>query len=160
MSNIVALGFANEAAADAFMSKLDDMGSQEIVTLTDLVKVTVNEDGEPKLHHKDSLTAGGAVLGGFLGGMVGLLFLNPIAGAAVGAAGGAAIGAASGDYDIDDDFIKQASEALKPGTAALFMQVEASVPDRVQAEIEGTQATVISTSLSEEAETRLRDALS
>ncbi len=160
MSNIVALGFPNEAAADAFMSKLDDMGSQEIVTLTDLVKVTVNENGEPKLHHKASPTTGGAVVGGFLGGMVGLIFLNPIAGAAIGAAGGAAVGAATGDYGIDDDFIKQTSDALKPGTAALFMQVEASVPDQVQAEIEGTQATVISTTLSEESETRLRDALS
>jgi uncharacterized membrane protein len=159
MSNLVALAFNDEAAADAFMSKLEDMGAEEIVQLEDLVKVTVDETGEAKLHHKASLVTGGAVVGGFLGGIVGLLFLSPVAGAALGAAGGAAIGAASGDYGIDDDFIKQSSEALTPGSAALFMLVKSSVPDRVQAEISGTEATVITTNLSEESEARLRDAL-
>jgi len=159
MSNLVVLGFANDAEADAFMSKLDNMGSEEIVTLTDLVKVTVDDNGKVKLHHKDSMVTGGAVVGGFLGGVVGMIFLSPVAGAAIGAAGGAAVGAATGDYGIDDDFIKKTSEALKPGTAALFIQVEASVPDRVQAEIDGTEATVITTTLSEDAEARLRDAL-
>jgi uncharacterized membrane protein len=159
MSRLVALGFDSEAAADDFMDKLDEMGEEEIITLEDLVKVTVDENGEAKLHHKASLVSGGAVVGGFLGGAVGLLFLNPVAGAALGAAGGAAIGAASGDYGIDDDFIKQTSEALTPGSAALFMLVKESVPDRVEAEIAGTHATVIATNVSEEAEARLRAAL-
>jgi uncharacterized membrane protein len=135
------------------------MGAEEIITLEDLVKVTVDQEGTPKLHHKASLVTGGAVVGGLLGGIVGMLFLAPVAGAAVGAAGGAAIGAASGDYGIDDDFIKQTSEALTPGSAALFMLVKDSVPERVQAEITGTQATVITTNLSEEAEAKLRDTL-
>ena len=160
MSNLVALGFKDKASAEAFMTKLDDMGSEDIIEVVDLVLVTVDDDGTPKLHHKDSLVTGGAVVGGFLGGIVGMLFLAPVAGAAIGAAGGAAVGAASGDYGIDDDFIKQTSEALTPGSAALFMQVQATVPDRVQAEIEGTEATVITTSLSADAETRLKSALS
>ena len=159
MSNLVALGFEDEAAADAFMSKLEDMQGEEVLELEDLVLVTVDADGTPKLHHKDSLVSGGAVFGGFLGGIVGMLFLAPVAGAAIGAAGGAAIGAASGDYGIDDDFIRQASDALKPGNAALFMMVASSVPDRVEAEIAGTRATIITANISDEAKARLQAAL-
>jgi uncharacterized membrane protein len=66
----------------------------------------------------------------------------------------------SGDYGIDDDFIKQTSESLKPGAAALFLMIDPVNADKVRAEIEGTTATVISTTLSPEAEEALRAALS
>lgn len=159
MSNLVVLGFDNDAAAEAFKSKLEGMQTEEILELEDFVKVTVDDGGKAKIHHGASMVSGGAVFGGFLGGLVGMLFLSPVAGAAVGAAGGALVGAATGDYGIDDDFIKKTSETLTPGSAALFLLVSKSTPDKVEAEIQGANATVLTTNLSDDAEARLRAAL-
>ena len=128
MSNLVVLGFENELAADAFISKIENSGDEGPLTVDNLVKVTVDPDGQAKLHHEGSLVSGGAVFGGFLGTLVGSLFLSPIAGAAIGAAGGAAIGAASGGHGLSDDFVKETSEMLAPGSAALFMLVESRMP--------------------------------
>lgn len=161
MSEIVVLGFEDEASADAFGDKLQFMaGDEQALRLDDAVKVTVGEDGKVKLHHEFSMTRGGAAVGGILGLVVGTLFLNPIAGAAVGAAGGAAIGRMTGDYGINDDFIEGTSEALSPGSAALFLMVTNVDAEKVRAEIEGTHATVISTTLSAESEEALRATLS
>jgi uncharacterized membrane protein len=160
MSNIVVLGFANEEAADEFSAKLRDLYAENNLIIDDAVKVTVNDAGKVKLHHEGvSAVGGGAVVGGFLGGAVGLLFLNPVAGAAVGAAAGAGWGAHSGESGIDKDFIKGTADALQPGTAALFLMVQEANAARVKAEIEGTGATVIMTTLSAEAEANLKAAL-
>jgi uncharacterized membrane protein len=160
MSNIVVLGFANEGAADEFSAKLRDLYAENNLIIEDAVKVTVGAEGKIKVHREGvSPIGGGAVIGGFLGGAVGLLFLNPIAGAAVGAAAGAGLGATEGAHGIDKDFIKGTSDALKPGTAALFLQVDESNAQRVKAEIQGTGATVIVTTLSPEVEAKLKAAL-
>jgi uncharacterized membrane protein len=82
-----------------------------------------------------------------------------VAGAALGAAGGAAIGKLSGDQGIDDDFVKETSAALTPGAAAVFLMIDKRMPDKVEGHIKGLQATVISTTLNEESEARLRAAL-
>jgi uncharacterized membrane protein len=160
MSNIVVLGFANEMAADEFSAKLRDLYAENNLIIVDAVKVTVGEDGKIKIHREGISAIGGdALIGGFLGGAVGLLFLNPVAGAAVGAATGAGYGAHSGGHGIDEDFIEGTSDALKPGTAALFLQVDEANAERVKAEIEGTEATVIMTTLSADAEAQLKAAL-
>jgi uncharacterized membrane protein len=160
MSNIVVLGFADEAAADEFSAKLRDLYAENNLIIVDAVKVTVSDDNKVKLHREGMSAIGGdAVVGGILGGAVGLLFLNPVAGAAVGAAAGAGWGAHSGGHGIDKDFIEGTSDVLQPGTAALFLQVDEANADRVKAEIEGTGATVITTTLSPEAEAKLKAAL-
>lgn len=135
------------------------MAAEEIIEVEDLVVVTIDADGTPEVQRGGSLAAGGAVVGGFLGGVVGLLFLSPVVGAAIGAAGGAAIGAVSRDHGIEEDFVEKTSAVLTPGSAAVFMLVTKSVPDKVRAEIEGVEATVISTDLSEDSEARLHQAL-
>jgi uncharacterized membrane protein len=159
MSNLVVLGFKDEPSAEAFASKVRKMVSEGILDIDDAAKVVVDADGKRHIDKGSSLAAGGAVVGGFLGALVGTLFLAPVAGAAIGAAGGAAIGGLSGDHGIDKDFIEQTSEALQPGTAAIFLLVSKSSPDEVEAEIKGVEATVISTNVAPEAEQRLRDAL-
>jgi len=160
MSNVVALGFKDEASADAFMAKVQKMQDEDLLEIDDSVRVTVGENGEAKIHKSGSLVSGGAVLGGFVGAVVGTLFLAPVAGAALGAAGGAAIGGMSGDYGIDKDFVKQTSELLKPGTVALFFMVDKTVPDKIEAELKGTDAKLIRTTLTPETQAQLESALS
>jgi uncharacterized membrane protein len=81
----------------------------------------------------------------------------PLLGMALGAAGGAAAGALS-DYGIDDNFMKQLGEALEPGGAAVIALVRKVTVDKILPEIK-IPGKVIQTSLSNENEHALRDAL-
>ena len=75
--------------------------------------------------------------------LVGWLFLMPLAGAAFGAAGGA-LGGALVDVGINDqDMKQQANEALKPGTAGLFLLIRKMTTDKVLEDLKGAGGTVI-----------------
>ena len=64
------------------------------------------------------------------------------------------------DIGSDDDFIKSVGSEITPGTSAIFLMIEASTPDRVLDEVRGRgDIRVLSTSLSKDAEERLREAL-
>lgn len=105
MSTIMALGFADESDADAFRTTISALVDEAALEVEDAVTVSVSPGGEPSYRHHNSVARGGALMGGLLGGVVGLFFLNPVAGAAVGALGGAAIGKLTGDYGIEEQFI-------------------------------------------------------
>jgi uncharacterized membrane protein len=63
------------------------------------------------------------------------------------------------DYGIDDKFIKGLSNQIKPGSSALFLQVERATGDKVVERLSRYQPTLLRTSLSQEAEDKLRAAL-
>ena len=122
-----------------------------------------------KVHIKQAvnLTALGAAAGGTRGAMwgalVGLLFMNPLAGMAIGAITGAGAGALSGslaDYGIRDDFVKKLSATIPEDSSALFVLFRSLTEDKVLREIEPYKPRVLKTSLSNEAEARLRATLS
>jgi uncharacterized membrane protein len=100
----------------------------------------------------------GAASGSFWGLLIGIIFLNPILGVALGAASGAISGALS-DYGVNDKFMKDLSESLKPGNAALFLLIRKVTGDKVLAAVKGTGGTVLKTSLDDGKEKALRDAL-
>lgn len=156
MAQLIVLGFENEAAADDFMAKLKQMTKEQIIGLQDVVKVVRREDGKTKIHQSLNLTGAGALSGGFWGMLIGLIFWMPWLGFAIGAASGALAGKMS-DMGIDDTFIKDTAENIQPGQAAVFMLVGEQTPDRVEAEIKGTNARVIKTNLSAEQEAHLRE---
>jgi uncharacterized membrane protein len=76
----------------------------------------------------------------------------------VGAAAGGAAGAMT-DAGVDDAFMKNLGEDLKPGSAALIVLVRESTPDKVLPRISPYGGRVIHSSLSDDAEARLREAL-
>jgi uncharacterized membrane protein len=85
-----------------------------------------------------------------------------LAGLLTGAAFGAGAGALLGvlvDYGIDDAFIRPLGTTIEPGSSALFVLVRGVTPDKVLPELSQFQGTVLRTSLSNEQEARLRQAL-
>jgi uncharacterized membrane protein len=60
---------------------------------------------------------------------------------------------------IDKEFQDQVREMLKPGTSALFLIIEKATPDKAVAAMSKYGGTVLKSSLSEEAEHELQDAL-
>ncbi|MFF0135173.1 DUF1269 domain-containing protein [Streptomyces sp. NPDC005227] len=158
MSNLFVVAYDDVATAGQVRDKLFELSKQHLVELEDAVVVERHEDGRIKLHQAVSHTAVGAAGGALWGGVIGLLFLAPLLGAAVGAAAGAAGGAIT-DTGVDDRFMKDLSQNLRPGAAALFVLVKQAAGDKVIPQIAEFGGQLVQTSLSQEQEDALRDAV-
>lgn len=166
MSELVAIVFKGRDTAGKALAELTEMQKGHLVELNDACIVTRDPNGKLELHQMVNTVVGGAVSGATWGGLwgilLGLLFLNPLIGWALGTAVGAAGGALSGklaDYGINDDFIKKVGEAVTPDTSALFVLFKKVTLDRVLPELQKYPGQVLKTSLSEEQEKALRQAL-
>ena len=158
MSHLVAIAYDTPQTAEEVRAKLVSLQAEHVIQLDDALVVTRDEEGKIKLRQAVSTTGAGATGGALWGGLIGLLFLAPLLGAIVGGAAGAAGGALS-DIGVDDNFARNLGDRLEPGKAALLVLVRESTPDKVLPEIEQYGGQVLQTSLSDEAEGRLRDAL-
>jgi len=159
VGNLVAVAYDDLGTAQQVMRALNELTTEHALTLEDAVVVERRPDGKIKLHQSVKPGAAGAAGGALWGGLIGLLFLAPFLGMAVGAAAGGAAGAMS-DMGVDDKFMKQLGEELAPGSAAVFVLVRDSTPDKVLPRISPYGGRVMHSSLSNEAETHLQEALS
>jgi uncharacterized membrane protein len=81
---------------------------------------------------------------------------------AIGAATGAGAGALSGslmDYGVNDEFVKKLSETIPNNSSALFVLVREVTMDKVVDAIQPWNPRVLNTSLSNEQEAKLVEAL-
>jgi uncharacterized membrane protein len=159
VSNLIAVAYDDVDTARNVLGVLNDLSVEHAIALEDAVIVEHRTDGKLKLHQTARAGAAGAAGGALWGGLIGLLFFAPFLGMAVGAAAGGAAGAAT-DVGVDDAFMKHLGEDLRPGSAALIVLVRESTPDKVLPRISPYGGRVIHSSLSDEAEERLRGALS
>ncbi len=158
MSDLVVIVYPTEAKAEEMRQKLLDLQKDYLIELSDAVIAVKQESGRVKLVQLMNSTAAGAVSGGFWGLLIGVIFLMPLLGASLGAASGA-LACALTDVGIDDNFMKELSNNLNPGNAALFVLVRKMTADKVLEAIKGTGGTVLRTSLDHTKEQALRDAL-
>jgi uncharacterized membrane protein len=157
MSDLIVLAFKTEGGATAMRDKLVQLQKQHLISLEDAAVVIRRADGKVKVKQATSLVGAGALGGAFWGMLIGLIFWMPWLGLAAGALGGA-IGGHFSDVGVDDKFIKEVGNTIEPGHSALFLLVVSATGDKVMEELEGTEATVLQTSLSKEQEAKLRDA--
>ncbi len=158
MSDLIAVAYPDRATAETVRETLARLQREHVIELADAVVVSRDDKGKVKLHQAVNPAAAGAATGALWGGVIGLLFLSPLFGMAIGAAAGGAGGAMT-DFGVDNRFMKDLGEKLAPGGAALIVLVRKVTPDKVLPRIEEYGGEVIQTSLDEEAEDRLRDAL-
>jgi uncharacterized membrane protein len=157
VANLVAVAYDDLGTAQQVMGTLGDLVKEHSLELDDAVVVEKKEDGKIKLH-QPSMAGAGAAGGALWGGLIGLIFLMPLFGMAIGAATGAVAGKAS-DYGVDDDFMKELGEKLQPGNAAVFVLVREATRDKVLPEISKFGGHVIQSSLSNDQEAALQEAL-
>ncbi|MGT2441804.1 DUF1269 domain-containing protein [Ensifer adhaerens] len=167
MSDLIVVGFDSPEEADRVLVRLAGLKKEYLIDLEDAVVVVRDTEGKVHLKQSLNLTAVGAtsglLSGSLWGGLVGLLFLNPLAGFAIGGALGAGAGALSGslsDYGIDDEFIKSLGNTIPNNSSALFILVRKVQPEKVLAEFPDLRGRVLKTSLSPEQEQKLQAALS
>jgi len=161
MSDLVVVCFDDQFKAEEVRLDLLKMQHEHLTDLEDAVVLVRNQKGNVKLHHMTHLTLEGAVTGGFLGTLFGLMLLNPIF-ALFGLAAGSVIGALEGSLThlgIDDDFMKALAENLKAGTSALCILVRAVTTDKILEEVEKLGGKVLETSLLHEDDAKLKVAL-
>lgn len=158
MATFVVIDYESEVKAEEVRLALLKLQKEYLIDLADAVVVVRDDKGKLRLRQMYSLTATGAIGGGFWGALIGLIFLNPLFGMAVGAAAGGVSGALS-DVGIDDNFMKSLGQTLKPGTAALCVLIRHMTPDKVVDEIQQYGGTLIKTNLCHEDEAKLREAL-
>src|SRR5262245_4398491 len=160
MTTLSVLEFNSPDGADQALRILQRLQQQQLIKLVDAAVVTWPQSSKrPKTKQMISTARAGALGGAFWGFLIGLIFLVPLLGLAVGAASGA-IGGALTDIGIDDNFIKQVREKVKPGTSALFLMSANAVIDRVVAELKSLKPELIKSNLSDEQESQLRELFS
>src|SRR3954452_16965544 len=159
MAELVAVGFDNPQEADRVLTELAHLQREYLIDLEDAVVAIRQPDGQVNLKQSINLIGVGAASGGLSGALwgslVGLLFLNPLAGMAVGGLIGAGSGALSGsliDYGIDDSFIRIVAETLQPNTSVLFVLVRKAQPEKVLQDLGRFRGRVLRSSLSPEQE--------
>jgi uncharacterized membrane protein len=163
MSNLVVLGFDGIHTADEVLNKLRSMQREYLIDLEDACVVERDKTGKVYIKQAVNLTALGAAAGGsrgaLWGALVGLLFLNPLAGMAIGAITGALAGSLA-DYGIPDDFVKKLGDTIPSESSALFVLFKSVNEDKVLPELEPYKPRILKTSLSNAGEKKLKGALS
>ena len=161
MSDLIVIGYPDEATADNVWRELINLQNGYLVDLDDAA--IIRRDSKGKLHvttPAHHAVAWGTLSGLFWGVLLGLLFLFPLA-PLVGVAGGimgAALGVA-GDIGIKDDFKRRVQDLVQPGTSAILVIVRKATPDKFLEALQPYGGTVLQTSLPHDAEQQLMRAL-
>ena len=158
MATLVAIGYEEEGTAAQAAEEVRRL-SQDLVIEPDAVAVIARDSkGEYHVTTSHHAVGVGASWGMFWGLLFGLLFFVPVFGMALGAGLGALMGKVE-KTGIDREFRAQVRDLVRPGTSALFMIVERAGADRAIAALSRFGGTVLRSSLSEEDERALQEAL-
>ncbi len=153
MSDLLVILFDGEFKAEEVRLDLLKRLDEHHVGLDDAVVLVMNKQGKVMLHHVTHLTLAGAVAGGYMGALLGVMLLNPVF-AVLGLTAGVTLGAISGSsthLGIDEAFMKELAEHLKPGTSALGVLVREALGEVLE-ELEKFDGRIFKTSLSQEDE--------
>ncbi|MCI5081319.1 MAG: DUF1269 domain-containing protein [Saprospiraceae bacterium] len=161
MNKLVAIAFDDLYGASNALVKIDQLQDDYLISLNDAVIATIREDGKVNLNQSVNLVKLGAIQGGFWGSLIGLILTGPLGMLLIGgtsAAFGALVGSLS-DYGINDDFIRELGREMKPGSSALFLLVRDMTTDKVVEKLQQFDGKIIQTSLSKDAEEKLKAAI-
>jgi uncharacterized membrane protein len=157
MSQLLVITFGQRETASQAAGRLKDVQRAHGLDLTDVAVVEKDSDGKVHVHHGlDKATTGGAVAGGFLGLLLGLVFF-PLAGLAIGAAFGGLIGR-SLHQNVDKKLVEDVTADLTADTSALFV-IGSGNPSAVVGALEPFKGKVYQTTLDPEAEAQIQAAL-
>src|SRR5580693_1362199 len=158
MADLIAIGYPDEATAEAAADEARRLASDLIIEPDAIAVITRDAKGDFHVHTQHHMVGRGATWGMFWGLLFGMLFFVPVFGLAIGAGLGALMGKLT-KSGIDAQFQDQVRDMLKPGTSALFLMVEKVTPDKAVEAMSKYGGTVLKTSLSKGGEQERQDAL-
>lgn len=157
MSQLLVITFDKRETAGQAAERLKGINKAHAVSIQDMAVVEKDAEDKVHVHHGvDTATAGGAIGGGVLGLLIGLVFF-PIGGLLIGAAAGAFIGR-SLHHNVDKKLIEDVTNDLTADTSALFVIGDGN-PSAVIGSLEPFKGHVYQTTLDPETESQLQAAL-
>lgn len=158
MSQLLVITFDSRETAGQAAERLKGVQKAHGLDISDMAVVEKDADGKVHVHHGiDTTTAGGAITGGALGLLLGLVFF-PLAGLALGALAGGFIGR-SLHQNVDKKLVEDVTGDLGEDTSALFVIGSASSPAAVIGALGPFKGKVYQTTLDSEAEAQIQAAL-
>lgn len=154
-STLTVILFDDEPKAEEARANLMKLQREGSIDLEDVVVVVKDRDGKARFHQTLKPARKGGLTGSITGLIVGSIFFSPLIGAVLGAITGA-VSASLTDMGIDDRFMKDLSQKLKPGCSALFTLVRKADPERVGEAFRGFGGKVIVNSMSAEREAAIQ----
>lgn len=145
------IGDEPEQAA-SILKFIEKKAKEAGVELEDAVVVYKVKSGDVKIKQTRDITSGkGAGRGAFWGLLIGLLFGGPLGGVLWGLGIGAIYGRVV-DHGVDDKFIEDVGNALKPSTSALLILIREEDYDDAMAYLRTFDTKIYEAELGEEAE--------
>jgi uncharacterized membrane protein len=155
MSRLIVFAMPTVEGAYAMRDALDDLRALDLVELKDAAVVERHDDGAVRVRQAFDLLGEGALGGAAWGALIGLIFLTPWLGTAAGVVAQTltdrfiAIG-------IDDDFIRDVDEGVRPGQSAFFLLIDQWEQSKALRLLADFDATIVRTSMPPDEENRLR----
>jgi uncharacterized membrane protein len=157
MSQLLVITFESRETAGQAAERLKGVQKAHAATIDDMAVVEKDENGKVHVQHGvDTTTAGGSIVGGALGLLLGLVFF-PVAGLAIGAIAGAAIGR-SLHRNVDKKLVEDVTADLTDNTSALFV-IGSGQSSAVIGALGPYKGKVYQTTLDAEAEAQIQSAL-
>jgi uncharacterized membrane protein len=150
MADLVVIGYPDEATAEKAYEMVGQLEHDLVMQVAGAAVVAKDAEGKAKMATKTGTIGAGALMGGFFGLLIGILFLIPVAGLLFGGILGALTGTLT-SWGIKDEFRQRAQDVVKPGTAALVLFLLKWTEDKALAALAPLGGEVLKTSLSEEA---------
>ncbi|HZD64894.1 MAG TPA: DUF1269 domain-containing protein [Acidimicrobiales bacterium] len=158
MPDLIAIGYDDTTTATQAMDEVDRLSSELIIQPDAVAAIVRSPDGKFRTITNQHAVGKGATWGMFWGVLFGLLFFVPFFGMAIGAGLGALTGKLA-KSTIDRQFQDQVRAMMQPGTSALFLIVEQMTTDKALDALGRYGGTVLKTSLSEEDQAEIQEAL-
>jgi uncharacterized membrane protein len=158
MADLIAIGYPDETTALSAMDEAERLQHELVIQADAVAAIIRNKEGKIRVVTNHHAVGAGATYGMFWGMLFGMLFFVPFLGMAVGAGMGALMGKVTKNA-VNKEFEDQVREMLQPGTSALFMVVEKVTPDKAVAALSKYGGTVLKSSLSNETQRELQEAL-
>ena len=160
MSTLIAITYDTADKAKAVLEELSQMQKMKLITLEDAAVTVKDQKGKVKVTQTlEKMATGSSVTWGFFWGfLIGLIFMAPIFWGLFSALFAGLLGKGR-DLGIDNKFIREVGDSLDPGQSALFLLVVEATADKVLPEMAKFGGKVFQTSLSNEDEALLKEAL-
>jgi len=155
MSHLIVFAMPTLDGAYAMRDALDDLRAFELVDVKDAAVVERLPDDSVRVRQAFDLIGAGTLGGVAWGELIGLIFLSPWLGMAADSLAGALAGKFA-DIGIDDDFIREVGEQVRPGNSAFFLLIDNWEGSKALRLLADFDAKIIRTTMPADEEVRLR----
>ena len=158
MADLIAIGYDDEETAQKAAEEVYRLANDLVIEPEAVAVIVRDKNGKYKVTTNHHPVAEGVTWGMFWGVLFGLLFFVPVFGLVIGGVFGTLFGVIE-KIGVDKQFQRQVRDMVQPGTSALFLVVDKVTPDKAIEALSKFGGTVLKSSLSNDAEQQLEEAL-